>query len=226
MYKVCLVEDEKNLNSLIKSYLEKEGYEVISCYNGRDAIDKIQDTEIKLWILDIMLGDSISGYYIIKEVRKTNVNVPVIFTSARDQDLDKIIGLELGSDDYITKPYSPKELVLRVNNIIKRVYSKTENKFVYETYIIDKNKRLVYENEKIINLTTLEYDLLIMFLDNKNKSFSREDILKIVWGDDYFGSDRVVDDLVRRLRRKMPKLSINTIYGFGYRLTWEYLKKI
>lgn len=226
MYKICLVEDEKNLNSLIKSYLEKEGYEVISCYNGRDAIDKIQDTEIKLWILDIMLGDSISGYDIIKEVRKTNVNVPVIFTSARDQDLDKIIGLELGSDDYITKPYSPKELVLRVNNIIKRVYSKTENKFVYETYIIDKNKRLVYENEEIINLTTLEYDLLIMFLDNKNKSFSREDILKIVWGDDYFGSDRVVDDLVRRLRRKMPKLSINTIYGFGYRLTWEYLKKI
>ena len=226
MYKVCLVEDEKNLNSLIKSYLEKEGYEVISCYNGRDAIDKIQDTEIKLWILDIMLGDSVSGYDIIKEVRKTTVNVPVIFTSARDQDLDKIIGLELGSDDYITKPYSPKELVLRVNNIIKRVYSKTENKFVYETYIIDKNKRLVYENEKIINLTTLEYDLLIMFLDNKNKSFSREDILKIVWGDDYFGSDRVVDDLVRRLRRKMPKLSINTIYGFGYRLTWEYLKKI
>ena len=226
MYKICLVEDEKNLNSLIKSYLEKEGYEVISFYNGRDAIDKIQDTEIKLWILDIMLGDSISGYDIIKEVRKTNVNVPVIFTSARDQDLDKIIGLELGSDDYITKPYSPKELVLRVNNIIKRVYSKTENKFVYETYIIDKNKRLVYENEKIINLTTLEYDLLIMFLDNKNKSFSREDILKIVWGDDYFGSDRVVDDLVRRLRRKMPKLSINTIYGFGYRLTWEYLKKI
>ena len=219
MYKICLVEDEKNLNSLIKSYLEKEGYEVISCYNGRDAIDKIQDTEIKLWILDIMLGDSISGYDIIKEVRKTNVNVPVIFTSARDQDLDKIIGLELGSDDYITKPYSPKELVLRVNNIIKRVYSKTENKFVYETYIIYKNKRLVYENEKIINLTTLEYDLLIMFLDNKNKSFSREDILKIVWGDDYFGSDRVVDDLVRRLRRKMPKLSINTIYGFGYRLT-------
>lgn len=226
MYKICLVEDEKNLNSLIKSYLEKEGYEVISCYNGRDAIDKIQDTEIKLWILDIMLGDSVSGYDIIKEVRKTNVNVPVIFTSARDQDLDKIIGLELGSDDYITKPYSPKELVLRVNNIIKRVYSKTENKFVYETYIIDKNKRLVYENEEIINLTTLEYDLLIMFLDNKNKSFSREDILKIVWGDDYFGSDRVVDDLVRRLRRKMPKLSINTIYGFGYRLTWEYLKKI
>ena len=108
MYKICLVEDEKNLNSLIKSYLEKEGYEVISCYTGSDAINNIQHLDINLWILDIMLGDSISGYDIIKEIRKTNTNVPVIFTSARDQDLDKIIGLELGSDDYITKPYSPK----------------------------------------------------------------------------------------------------------------------
>ena len=172
-----------------------------------------------------MLGDSISGYDIIKEIRKTNTNVPVIFTSARDQDLDKIIGLELGSDDYITKPYSPKELVLRVNNIIKRVYSKSENKFTYESYIIDQDKRLVYENSSLINLTTLEYDLLIMFLENRDKSFSRDDILKIVWGEDYFGSDRVVDDLVRRLRKKMPKLNINTIYGFGYRLIWNYLKK-
>lgn len=218
MYKICLVEDEKNLNGLIKSYLEKEGYEVISCYTGSDAINNIQHLDINLWILDIMLGDSISGYDIIKEIRKTNTNVPVIFTSARDQDLDKIIGLELGSDDYITKPYSPKELVLRVNNIIKRVYSKSENKFTYESYIIDQDKRLVYENSSLINLTTLEYDLLIMFLENRDKSFSRDDILKIVWGEDYFGSDRVVDDLVRRLRKKMPKLNINTIYGFGYRL--------
>lgn len=215
MYKICLVEDEKNLNHLIKSYLEKEGYEVITCYNGNQALSNIQNIDIKLWILDIMLGDSISGYDIIKEIRKVNSNVPVIFTSARDQDLDKIIGLELGSDDYITKPYSPKELVLRVNNIIKRVYSKSENKFIYDNYMIDKDKRLVYENSSLINLTTLEYDLLIMFLENNNKSFSREDILKIIWGDDYFGSDRVVDDLVRRLRKKMPKLNINTIYGFG-----------
>lgn len=219
MYKICFVEDEENLNRLIKSYLEKEGYEVISCFDGNEALQNIKTNDIHLWILDIMLKDSISGYDIIKEIRKYNTNVPVIFTSARDQDLDKIIGLELGSDDYITKPYSPKELVLRVNNIIKRVYSKENRKLVYDNYRIDKDKRLVYEKETLINLTTLEYDLLIFLLENNNKSFSREDILERVWGEDYFGSDRVVDDLVRRLRKKMPNLNINTIYGFGYRLT-------
>lgn len=216
MYKICLVEDETNLNNLIKTYLEKEGYEVINFYNGTDALNYVGN-EVHLWILDIMLGDSISGYDIIKKIRETNTEVPVIFTSARDQDLDKIIGLELGSDDYITKPYSPKELVLRVGKILKRVYTHESNKIIYETYEIDKNIRMVYENGKEISLTTLEFDLLILFLENRNKSFSRDDILKKVWGDDYFGSDRVVDDLVRRLRKKMPNIRINTLYGFGYR---------
>lgn len=126
MYKIALVEDEIDLNNLIKTYLEKNGYEVISYTKGIDAINNINE-EINLWILDIMLADNISGYDIIKKIRETNNTVPVIFTSARDKDLDKIIGLELGSDDYITKPYSPKELVLRVNNIIKRVYAKNTN---------------------------------------------------------------------------------------------------
>ncbi len=218
MYKIALVEDEIDLNNLIKTYLEKNDYEVVSYTKGIDAINNIND-DINLWILDIMLSDDISGYDIIKKIRETNPNVPVIFTSARDKDLDKIIGLELGSDDYITKPYSPKELVLRVNNIIKRVYSTKEQKIFYETYIIDVDKRVVTENNKEINLTTLEFDLLYMFLKNKNKQFSRDDILTNIWGDNYFGNERVVDDLVRRLRKKMPKLNVNTIYGFGYRLT-------
>ena len=218
MYKIALVEDEIDLNNLIKTYLEKNNYEVISYTNGNDAINNINDN-INLWILDIMLKDDISGYDIIKKIRETNSTVPVIFTSARDKDLDKIIGLELGSDDYITKPYSPKELVLRVNNIIKRVYQNDLQKLVYENYLIDIDKRIVTEFDKEINLTTLEFDLLYIFLKNKNKQFSREDILNSVWGYNYFGNDRVVDDLVRRLRKKMPKLNINTIYGYGYRLT-------
>ena len=218
MYKVVLVEDEKDLNSLIKTYLENAGYEVISYLNGKDAINNT-NIDANLWILDIMLGDDISGYDIIKKIRETNEEIPVIFTSARDKDLDKIIGLELGSDDYITKPYSPKELILRVNNIIKRVYSSNLQKLTYDKYIIDTDKRLVYLNDVEVNLTTLEFDLLYMFITNKNKSFSREDILNIIWGTDYFGTDRVVDDLVRRLRKKMPDLNINTIYGYGYRLT-------
>ena len=217
MYTVVLVEDEKDLNSLIRAYLEKAGYKVISYLNGEDAIANTS-VEAHLWILDIMLGDNISGYDIIKKIREVNEEIPVIFTSARDQDLDKIIGLELGSDDYVTKPYSPKELVLRVNNIIKRVYSKNLQKLVYDKYTIDLDKRLVYVDDKELNLTTLEFDLLYMFITNKNKSFSRDDILNIIWGNDYFGSDRVVDDLVRRLRKKLPCLTIHTIYGFGYRL--------
>lgn len=218
MHRIVLVEDEQDLNSLIKAYLEKAGYEVICYLNGEDAI-KNTDMDVHLWILDIMLGDDVSGYDILKKIRETNEEVPVIFTSARDKDLDKIIGLELGSDDYITKPYSPKELVLRVNNIIKRVYSKDLQKMVYGKYTIDMNKRCVDQDGKELNLTTLEFDLLYMFLTNKNKSFSRDDILNIIWGTDYFGTDRVVDDLVRRLRKKMPDININTIYGYGYRLT-------
>lgn len=218
MKKIVLVEDEKDLNSLIKAYLEKAGYEVICFLNGEDALEHT-NMEAHLWILDIMLGGDISGYDILKKIRETNDEIPVIFTSARDKDLDKIIGLELGSDDYITKPYSPKELVLRVNNIIKRVYSKDLQKIVYGRYLIDMDKRCVYQGDKELNLTTLEFDLLYMFLTNKNKSFSRDDILNIIWGNDYFGTDRVVDDLVRRLRKKMPDIHINTIYGYGYRLT-------
>ena len=217
MYNIALVEDEKDLNDLIKTYLEKEGYNVTSYYNGDTAI-KDCNKDYHLWILDIMLGDDISGYKIIKKIREDNNDVPVIFTSARDKDLDKIIGLELGSDDYITKPYSPKELVLRVNNIIRRVYTKERQKITYKDYIIDLDKRMAFQGDEDLNLTTLEFDLLYMFVTNKEKSFSRDDILNNIWGENYFGTDRVVDDLIRRLRKKMPLLDINTIYGYGYRL--------
>lgn len=218
MYKIVFVEDEEDLNSLIKTYLEHEGYEVTSYLSGTDAIKDI-DKNPDLWILDIMLPGDISGYDIIKKIREKNDVVPVIFTSARDEQLDKIIGLELGSDDYITKPYSPKELVLRVNNIIKRVYKNDNQKLVYNNYYIDTKKRIVTLNDKEINLTTLEYDLLYMFVTNLGKSYSRDEILNVIWGEDYYGADRVVDDLIRRLRKKCPGLNINTIYGYGYRLT-------
>ncbi len=218
MHKIVLVEDEKDLNSLIKTYLENAGYQVVCYLNGEEAIENT-DIDAHLWILDIMLGGEISGFDILKKIRKTNEFMPIIFTSARDKDLDKIIGLELGSDDYLTKPYSPKELVLRVNNIIKRVYANDFKKIIYGKYLIDADKRCVFLNGKDINLTTLEFDLLYMFVTNKNKSFSRDEILNIVWGYDYFGTGRSVDDLVRRLRNKMPDININTIYGYGYRLT-------
>lgn len=219
MFTICYVEDEQDLATLIKTYLEKENYNVVCFFKGNDAINYIGN-KVDIWILDIMLKDEISGYDIIKKIREKDATVPVIFTSARDQDLDKILGLELGSDDYVTKPFSPKELVLRVNNIIKRVYKDKENNVInYLEYKIDNKRRVVKLNDKEIKLTTLEFDLLCLFITNLDKSFSREEILNKVWGDNYFGSDRVVDDLVRRLRKKMPKLNVNTIYGYGYRLS-------
>lgn len=220
MCTICLVEDEKSLSNLIKMYLEKEGYKVVQYFNGKDALNNI-DEKYQLWILDIMLGDDISGYDIIRKIREKDKDMPVIFTSARDQDIDKIIGLEMGSDDYLAKPFSTKELVLRVNRLIERVYKekKPTDEIKYGNYVVDIAKRSAKEDNKEIKLTTLEFDLLILLLNNMNISFSREDILKNVWGENYFGSDRAVDDLVRRLRKKMPKLDISTIYGYGYRLS-------
>lgn len=219
MYKICFVEDELDLQSVVKLYLEKAGYEVICFENGSDAINYIGNP-VDVWILDIMLKDDVTGYDIIKEIRERDPLIPVLFTSARDQDLDRILGLELGSDDYITKPYSSKELVLRINNIVKRVYqNKKRNILTYLDYVVDLEKRMVSLNGKDIKLTTLEFDLLLLLLNNMNKCFTRDEILSSIWGADYFGNDRAVDDLVRRLRRKMPLLNVGTVYGYGYRLS-------
>ena len=219
MYKVGLVEDEEALNKLIKNYLEKEDFIVETFTKGQDALDFINDkNNVNLWILDIMLADDVTGYDIIKAIRLQDEEVPIIFSSARDQSIDKIMGLELGCDDYIAKPYSPKELVLRVKNIIKRVYSKDFHKIKYNDYEINTEKRTVSYKDKDIELTTLEFDILLFFINNKGKSLDRETILDNIWGKDYFGNDRVVDDSIRRLRKKLKYLDINTIYGYGYRL--------
>ena len=219
MYKICFVEDEVDLQTVVKLYLEKAGYEVICFEKGNDAINYIGN-KVDAWILDIMLGDDVNGYDVIKAIREKYPDVPVLFTSARDQDLDRILGLELGSDDYITKPYSSKELVLRVNNLIKRAYKQMESHILeIASYQVDLDRRVVSKKDKEIKLTTLEFDLLVLLSKNINKSFSREEILESVWGDDYFGSDRAVDDLVRRLRKKCKNLNILTVYGYGYRLS-------
>ena len=214
---IAIVEDEKDLNELVKRYLEKEGYDVCSYLTFDEAFAHTSDDDIHMWILDIMLGDK-SGFDLIEEIRLHDVDVPVIFMSARDKEFDRIIGLEKGSDDYITKPFSPKELVLRVNNLMRRVYRDDEKFLSVDGYDIDENQRTVVEGSTQIELTTKEFDLLMMFVNNRGKAFPREKILEQVWEENYFGSDRVVDDTLRRLRKKMPNLSIKTIYGFGYKL--------
>ncbi|NLY62642.1 MAG: response regulator transcription factor [Erysipelothrix sp.] len=216
---VSIVEDEKDLNELVKRYLEQDGFEVRQHYTYESAYSAINDDDIDLWLLDIMLDDK-SGFDLIDEIQQVNPNVPVIFMSARDQDFDKIIGLERGSDDYITKPFSPKEVVLRVNAVLRRTYrDEAVNRMQVDGYEVDENARIVYDGDKTIELTTKEFDLLLLFLKNPQTAFSREQILAQVWKEDsYYVSDRVIDDTLRKLRKKMERLTINTIYGFGYRL--------
>lgn len=213
---ICIVDDEKDLNNIMKSYLEKEGYEVRSYYTYEEAIAHVNDEDVNLWLLDIMLDEK-SGFDLFEEIKKISLEKPVVFISARDQEFDRIIGLEKGSDDYITKPVNMKELVLRVNNIMRRFYRQDE-KLTIDGYSIDEAQRKVSNGEEIVDLTTKEFELLMMFVHKKGTAFTREQILTTIWGDNYYGSDRVVDDTLRRLRKKMPNLSINTLYGYGYRL--------
>ena len=214
---ICVVEDEKAINDLVNQYLKKEGYEVRSYYTYEEASAHVMDDDVHLWILDIMLDDK-SGFDLIEEIRLQGRDIPVIFMSARDKEFDRIIGLEKGSDDYITKPFSPKELVLRVNNVIKRVYKDDNNRIMVDGYELDEEPRKVFDHGVEIDLTTKEFDLLMLFIKNKGMAFNRDKILTSVWEENYFGSDRVVDDTLRRLRKKLPNLNIHTIYGYGYRL--------
>ncbi|MBV7271343.1 response regulator transcription factor [Clostridium sp. PL3] len=218
-YQIYLVEDEENLNHILKSYLEKEEFQVTAFLNGESARGSI-DNEPDLWVLDIMLPD-IDGFQLLKEIKEKDKNVPIIFISARDKDIDRIIGLEMGSDDYISKPFMPRELVIRVQKLLRRVYnnSKGENIIELEDYTIDIEKRIVRLKDDEIAMTSREFDLLVLLINKKGGAITREHILNELWGDDYFGSDRVVDDLVRRLRKKLPELKIETIYGHGYRLS-------
>ena len=219
--RVYLVEDEKSLNILLEKYLQREGYEVTTFFDGNTAMERIKDMP-DIWILDIMLPD-IDGYQLIKVIKENNKKTPVIFMSARNEELDRVVGLELGSDDYLSKPFLPRELIIRTNKLIERIYGRDNEEILDKIlnisgYIISRKQRTVYHEAEEIQLTNKEFELLIYFVENKNNLISREQILLSVWGDDYFGSDRVVDDTIRRLRKKMDRLCIDTVYGYGYKL--------
>ncbi|HET7578715.1 MAG TPA: response regulator transcription factor [Bacillales bacterium] len=218
-YLINLVEDEKNLAQVLKSYMEKEGWNVRMFHDGESVISHTDD-DVHLWVLDIMLP-GVDGYQLLKRI-KASRDVPVIFISARDQDLDRILGLELGSDDYLAKPFSPKELVIRAKKLLNRIYENNHTQvkvFHVSGYEIDPLKRRVSEeNGDEVELTTKEMDLLLYLLESLGETKSREAILKAVWGEDYFGSDRAVDDVIRRVRKKMPHLDLETMYGSGYRV--------
>ena len=219
-YRVNIVEDEKSLNALLKLYLEKEGYIVNAFLNGNIALENMFPPP-DLWVLDIMLPD-INGYTLLKKIKESVSDAAVIFISAKSQDLDRVIGLEMGSDDYIAKPFLPRELVLKVNKLMKLKFGSNEynkdTKLRIGDYIICKDQYKVFENGNELDFTVKEFRLLVLLADSRETVFSREQILDKVWGENYFGSDRVVDDTIRRLRKKVPKLRIETVYGYGYQL--------
>ncbi len=216
--RIYLVEDEKSLNDVLTSYLEKEGWEVKSFLDGNEALEEVDDSP-DLWILDIMLP-GVDGFELLREIKKLDRTTPVIFISARDKDIDRVVGLEMGSDDYMPKPFLPRELVIRVRKILDRIHHAGEI-ISCPPYTIDEDRRVVSLEDGVkvenIELTSMEFELLLLFVKGRGKSFSREQILDRIWGNDHFGSDRAVDDLVRRLRRKMPEFKIETVYGFGYK---------
>ncbi|AOM82452.1 response regulator transcription factor [Salisediminibacterium beveridgei] len=217
-YQVYLVEDEQNLGEVIKAYMEKEGWTVKHYTDGKEASEKIEEPP-HLWVLDIMLP-GMDGYQLLKQI-KQHEDTPVIFISARDKDLDRVLGLELGSDDYLAKPFMPEELMIRARKLLSRVYNKDEvsqDLIRLNGYEIDPMSRTVTDDEETIDLTTKEMDLVILLAQNIGKALSREEIIDYVWGEDYFGSERAVDDVVRRVRKKLTRIHVETLYGFGYRI--------
>lgn len=220
-YRIFLVEDEEDLNRLLCSYLIKEGWCVQGFTNGSLAQAAICERP-HLWILDIMLP-GVDGYQLLREIKANDPDLPVIFISARDADIDRIVGLEMGSEDYLPKPFLPRELVIRTRRLLDRVYALgkdvgSPSRLEINPYTIDKVNRMVYREEVPVELTSREFDLLILLLNNMGVPLERQQIIDQVWGNDYFGSDRVVDDLLRRLRKKMGELRVETIYGYGYRM--------
>lgn len=219
-YRVNIVEDEESLNSILKLYMEKEGYIVNSFLNGNAALENLSPPP-DIWILDIMLPD-INGYTLLKKIKESVYDAPVIFISAKNKDLDRVIGLELGSEDYIAKPFLPRELVLKVNKLLMRKSgfhnNRKDSRIRIRDYTIYKDQCKVFENNTDLDFTMKEFRLLVLLVDNSEMVFSRDQILNEIWGENYFGSDRVVDDTIRRIRKKVPKLRIETVYGCGYQL--------
>ncbi len=220
--RVLVVDDEEKIRNVIKEYAEFEGYEIDEACDGMEAITKCKDNNYDIIIMDIMMP-KLDGFSSIKEIRKTK-NIPVIMLSARSEEYDKLFGFEIGIDDYVVKPFSPKELMARINAVINRSKSAAgknvlQDKYVLEGLEVDMLGRNVYVDGVKKDLTPKEYELLQYFIINKNIALSREKILNEVWGYDFFGEDRTVDTHVKMLRNNLGKYrdKIVTVRGMGYK---------
>ncbi len=215
---VLLVEDEKNLRKLIVTYLKREMIDVVEAVDGREALELWEENKYDLVILDVMLPEY-DGWTVCKRIRQ-NSHVPIIMLTARAEESDKLFGFDLGVDDYVTKPFSVKELVARVKALLKRSNRQLLTEIIEVGELkVDKKMHQAFLNDEPIDLTPKEYDLLLVFLHNRNQALTREIILDSVWGYDYYGDLRTVDTHVKRLRKKLGHMGkqIITVRGLGYR---------
>ncbi len=224
--KVLVVDDEENIVQLVKYNLEQEGYEIISAYDGETALNKAKQEQPDLMVLDLMLP-KVDGFDICRQIRndeKLN-KLPIIILSAKEEEVDKILGLELGADDYLTKPFSPRELVARVKAILRRTNSEAEvaagGTVEVDNIKLDTSKYKVEIDSKEIDLTPKEFELLSTLMTNVGQVFPRSYLLEEIWGYDYQGATRTVDVHIRRLRKKIQEFSeqeyIVTVRGVGYK---------
>ena len=218
--KILIVDDEVLIRKVIKEYCILENYEVAEAENGIDAIEKIKHDNIDLIVLDVMMP-KLDGLSAFKEIKKIK-NIPTIVLSARSEEFDKLTGFELGIDDYVTKPFSPKELMARIKAVLKRSKN-IEDSYIYEDLKIDTLGRVVNKDNKEVKLTPKEYELLNYFIENKGIALSREQLLTKVWGYNFFGDDRTVDTHIKMLRNNLGKYRnlIVTVRGVGYKYNEE-----
>lgn len=219
--KILVVDDESRMRKLVKDFLTKSGYFVIEAANGSEAMDKFYEhKDIELVILDVMMP-KMDGWEVCKEIRTTS-KVPIIMLTARGDEKDELKGFELGVDEYISKPFSPKILVARVEAILRRSQNKEEDNILEFAGIhLDKNAHMVTIDGENIDLSYKEFELLTYFMENKGIALSREKILNSVWNYDYFGDARTIDTHVKKLRSKLGEEKgslIKTIWGLGYKL--------
>ncbi len=215
--KVLVVDDEELIRNIIVEYCHNEGYLTDEACDGLEAIEKVKNNDYDIIILDLMMPklDGYTSYRQIKDIK----NIPTIVLSARSEEADKLLGFDLGVDDYMTKPFSPKELMARIRAILKRSNGSGDNLFVYKNLKIDKIGHSVIINDKEVMLTPKEYNLLIYFIDNKNVALSREQLLSKVWGYDFFGDDRTIDTHIKMLRNNLGEYRnlIKTVRAVGYK---------
>ena len=213
---ILIVDDEELIRKVIKEYLLLEGFNIYEAENGIEAVDVCKNHKINLVIMDIMMP-KMDGYSACKEIKKF-CDIPFIMLSARNQEYDKLIGFELGIDDYVTKPFIPKELVARVKAILKR--NLQSHKLNLAGIEIDDLAHVVYIDKEKIELTPKEYDLLKYLIENKNIALSRENLLSSIWGYDFYGDDRTVDTHIKTLRARLGKYRdlIKTVRGMGYKI--------